>query len=614
MLGDENKADTSNITNSTSWRHSILGLFRSLSASLERTLQTGTAQLATAAVLRPALAQSTNSKTSFASANSGHPVVARHVRMNDFADSDTSNSSMYTQEEIQCAESIYSIIRLYEEEMYFRFDEDFDLSSGSETFYDSSGKPENVGQLAARRGRPGASASTTISQVIPEFPALSTANTSLATNSKRPSVIFSALEANNQDAQTQVPSQGPQTPNFIQSAFSTPFAYSEPERYPEPNVTPTSLAKTGVRLEDNTLDGQEVLGDEPSSASSAFPQNTSNRDNNASLSSGELLGKLDGSIRYSSNVYLSTNLTLRFTAGFETQSDLPVILDTAQDRDSRNTRWSAYDKNRRIALARPTVPVPAYLGLRSESNFTRSTSVLSKDSESHSGEDGNPRSAFTQSTSLKADGSSKFTNKTFDTGTIQLKLNSGNSPDTSSNSGLDNTNTSSSRDNPSRPGFLLAKGIASELVQNSAATKHVNVASPTPSVVQDTTTKQSHHNDMYNDFHDQRFDNTYEQVPLDLHAIDTLWLKWFTMMMMGLVAVPIYFMITFGFFDYGGHFENSLERTLGATEKELEVQMLYFRRYSRTQKILSFIFGIFWVLVVLAMIGVGFGLGVTRSP
>lgn len=143
---------------------------------------------------------------------------------------------------------------------------------------------------------------------------------------------------------------------------------------------------------------------------------------------------------------------------------------------------------------------------------------------------------------------------------------------------------------------------------------------PAFSVVQDTITKQQHHKHMIsnemitkdiigNDITGHNEKNLqYRQMGVGSN--DVSWAKWVSMMIVGLVGVPIYFMLTFGFFDYGGYYEYSLDRTLN--EKDTDIQLRYFLRYTRTQKVLSSVIGIIWILIVLAMIGVGFGLSVGK--
>ncbi|KAI5960376.1 uncharacterized protein KGF55_004668 [Candida pseudojiufengensis] len=89
-------------------------------------------------------------------------------------------------------------------------------------------------------------------------------------------------------------------------------------------------------------------------------------------------------------------------------------------------------------------------------------------------------------------------------------------------------------------------------------------------------------------------------------------LKFGILMILGLIIPPIYFLIPIGLFDdnlsknnsyYGGglrFYNKSKDRVI-------------IKRFTKWQKITSFIFGILWVSVILAMIGVGLGIGLTRE-
>ncbi|KAL6453478.1 hypothetical protein SBY92_005049 [Candida maltosa Xu316] len=81
--------------------------------------------------------------------------------------------------------------------------------------------------------------------------------------------------------------------------------------------------------------------------------------------------------------------------------------------------------------------------------------------------------------------------------------------------------------------------------------------------------------------------------------IEYPWLRWSLLMVLGLIIPPLYFLIPIGVLD-GGY-------------TGLRYANKQYRRFNKKQKIISFIFGILWLLIVLAMIGVGIGLGVTRE-
>ncbi|CAK7897147.1 hypothetical protein CAAN1_27S00518 [[Candida] anglica] len=86
------------------------------------------------------------------------------------------------------------------------------------------------------------------------------------------------------------------------------------------------------------------------------------------------------------------------------------------------------------------------------------------------------------------------------------------------------------------------------------------------------------------------------------------WVRFFAMISLGFIAPPIFFLLTMGSFDsrkipsscYTGtgsyYYANGEKR----------------RKFSTTQKLTSLVLGLFWCAVVVAMIGVGFGVGLSR--
>lgn len=690
----------------TSWRHLLLGIFRGSLASPERT-RTGTAHVATAAVLRPTLPQSNSSKTSFATANSGPLLVARLVKVNDFADSDTSGSSIYTEEEIQSAESIYLIIQGYED-IYFRFDEDFEFLSGSDSFHDASEMKTDatiVRELPAKHKLPAklrlpVKVLPTTQESLEELVPGSWRDTDFSTSKKgatsgQRSEKSSNKSSHNPEKSLQKSSRGPDKSPFKSSQRNTTMPVPQivsprnlnatkrssipPElAYPEPNVTPTNrypsvasddilagLQETSTPMEHLYNDSIDVFSDQHSILTSPRPLVVGGlvggpamnlrvssphglARETASLSSGELLNKLDTSVRLSVLGYTRQHLTLGLsaglTAGLDSQSELPVMLYTVQDRDSHNTRWSVYEQERQNRLVRPSVPAPTYPGLRSGSNSGRSVSLSSKSSGGPSDRRSSrssglihmrhsPRFAAPSRLPEVGSGSSHYGSSHYSRSHESLdraaarhmapkhantQSNSGNSGNSQSNSGdSGNSRISGISDSHnvtlplhaesiSSPGSLIMLSVATPSARNSAVPRQVTLTSA--AVVQDTLAKQEYHSAMYID-DDDKLEATYTQES-ELELSHVSWARWAGMMVMGVVAAPILFMIAFGFFDYGGHFDYSLLRRLDH-EKSGDVLLRYFRKYTRLQKILSFALGVFWIVVVLAMIGLSFGYGIS---
>lgn len=82
--------------------------------------------------------------------------------------------------------------------------------------------------------------------------------------------------------------------------------------------------------------------------------------------------------------------------------------------------------------------------------------------------------------------------------------------------------------------------------------------------------------------------------------VPVLWARWTMVLVCGLVALPIFFLVAFGTFDRGGYTERPRGAGLGRAY------------YTRPQRMLSFALGLVWLATVFAMVGLGFGLTVRR--
>lgn len=89
------------------------------------------------------------------------------------------------------------------------------------------------------------------------------------------------------------------------------------------------------------------------------------------------------------------------------------------------------------------------------------------------------------------------------------------------------------------------------------------------------------------------------------------WARWALVMVMGLVIVPLFYMMPLGLLDNTntGRQYYSLMYYYGGRYGEKLVN----RRYLKVQKVVLLVLGIVWTVIVLAMIGVGLGVGLTRG-
>lgn len=87
------------------------------------------------------------------------------------------------------------------------------------------------------------------------------------------------------------------------------------------------------------------------------------------------------------------------------------------------------------------------------------------------------------------------------------------------------------------------------------------------------------------------------------------WIRWFLFMVCGLVAPPIFFLLSMGSFDSRSHPSSCYTGYYYTGEQAIVTR----RKFSRTQKTTSFVIGILCCMIVLAMIGVGFGIGIRNE-
>lgn len=88
------------------------------------------------------------------------------------------------------------------------------------------------------------------------------------------------------------------------------------------------------------------------------------------------------------------------------------------------------------------------------------------------------------------------------------------------------------------------------------------------------------------------------------------WTKWGFMMATALVVVPVFFLLALGMLDKKGFYYHDFD----TPNEKATINLSYHQRYSAQQKCVSLVLGVLWVAIILAMIGVGFGLGLTRLP
>lgn len=87
------------------------------------------------------------------------------------------------------------------------------------------------------------------------------------------------------------------------------------------------------------------------------------------------------------------------------------------------------------------------------------------------------------------------------------------------------------------------------------------------------------------------------------------WGRWASMMVAALLIIPLFFMIPLGMLDVLPQATYNLAMFYSGHRGEKPVA----RKYSKSQKVALTVVGMGWIVIVLAMIGVGLGVGLTRN-
>lgn len=322
--------------------------------------------------------------------------------------------------------------------------------------------------------------------------------------------------------------------------LTTSSAIDTDHKYPDPNITPMATPKIGNNRDPgnttNTLRGiehRQSKADAYLSGLSGIEPVTNNRDTfntiRSSMSSGELLNKLDNSYDFSEvplhpqskgRVKAPTGGTEDFTAGIDSTSELPIMLYKVQDKDydESNNRWSVYENKRVSEISRKT-KLPNNL----------------------------PEEELLDKPEL-------------------VKL----SPRLISI--------------PPRPEPQPSSNSIPEPVQMKTSNRYNDEKKP----------------------QENYFDEKYpeKQVYYEERVEYYSWGKWCVMMVLGLLISPVYFLVASGVFDHSTSkkYYSGLYYT---TERDF--------KFTKKQKIISFVLGILWFMIVLAMIGLGIGLGLRNK-
>lgn len=259
------------------------------------------------------------------------------------------------------------------------------------------------------------------------------------------------------------------------------------------------------------------------------------------------------------------------TAGVDSSSRLPITLYKVHDKDydESNQRWSVYENSQKLE--------PAF-----DSKTNKNKSTQRSRSISRTGNHPDQENLKKQSpTNLSESRSSK-------------------------------SNTPSSSV-PFRPVPLLPVHLDKKSNINEVDEPISRHSTPEPAILRDSLSRHNSHELMFKS--EQNEDNPFNFGDIEKQLIDYYqqtsyysWTQFIIMMALGLVICPLYFLISVGLLDYSSNKQYYSGLYYSGTKSTNYWQ----RRYSKTQKLLSFLIGIVWFIIVIAMIGVGLGLG-TKS-
>ncbi|QBM90270.1 hypothetical protein METSCH_E05150 [Metschnikowia aff. pulcherrima] len=588
-----------------SFRRSLSSLLRPTSRSPERTRN----------VL---FGPHNDSKISFPLTPSTTKLSKEPVRAEEFADSDSSQEHTYSDEEARAAESIYSVIQEYEpQRQSFWFNEEFEHSDDS---YEDPNTPTKVPRVAALI--PGRAPEEGQSRALQNPESGDGSRAELAQNISAESLLNP----------------------FKRKRISTGTIGGPAHdlSLPEPDVSPMLEQTPGQSsnyASTQVLDSVEEHDDSGPS-----------RDSRISFSSGELLSRLDASLRlsgqYSNRNSVSSELALQtLIAGVDLNTELPAMVYTVHDKTNPTGRWSVYDKQPRTALAPASrllqaIPVQIRDGtsrarrvsVLTRSNLTssksKSVSMVTADSVSRANSGNNlgkqSRSGAAHANINRSSGSLLgnmlylLANILHSSGSAQSAMSQPkdkSTPDVFSNlsyvipeNEISEEPSNRAQQNDENLG-LTGKGLAQKPIKpsrNKESQPRRYIASPPPSVTKDSIKKGQMHNGMFGEKQNEAKVEAQQEKQLSMP-----WSKWTFMMIAGLVAIPVFFLLPLGVFDNGG-FSRDSDYQMGLDEKATLANWRYQRRYTWVQKLLSLLIGLAWVLVVIAMIAVGFGVGLTR--
>ncbi|OBA22170.1 hypothetical protein METBIDRAFT_11042 [Metschnikowia bicuspidata var. bicuspidata NRRL YB-4993] len=606
------------------------------------------------------------SKTSFFLADTPSQFGREPVKAEEFADSDSSRASLFTDEETKAAESIYSLIQEYDpHRQNFRFNEEFDnslVSHGSTEAALSDSKPANDSPSTPQEGR-----SADLDRAD-------------AQNARHPEAMRQALVNSEVEAVSSMHASHGRNKRPAQAdpmdTYKAPAAspLQRPTRDPAIGrpLGPISLSAAEIR-DAAHIDSRAPAVQRTQVVDSAEKHiSLISKDTDTSLSSGELLSQLNASLydgtRNSNTNSVSSEVALQsLTVGADLNTDTPTMLYAAHDK-APSKRGAAVHKppKSQTPTARISSAIPVQI--RDGTRLARRVSVLT---QSNSPSSWKSAPALRASSDVLSDsprgmkaahipGQSHLgqaRNFAYRTSTSLLETAAGHRgkkapglmPKAAGNANRNLLGSGTPFPNPGKGPVGSAPGVPRSFKESIAGTGHgavgggiggsaggashgfghvpgnaekspidrhsgvsegpvqQPVSSPAPSFTRDSSDELQSLESM---LHDEKagFWNPAQHE----RSLSMPWSKWLMMMLCALVAVPVFFLLPLGVFDHAG-ISGAADWRFALEAKTTLANWRFQRRYTRVQKLASLALGIAWVVVIFAMIAVGFGVGLSGS-
>ncbi|KAG5421898.1 hypothetical protein I9W82_000991 [Candida metapsilosis] len=288
------------------------------------------------------------------------------------------------------------------------------------------------------------------------------------------------------------------------------------------------------------------------------------------------------------------------TAGLDASNELPIMLYTIhnKDYDESKNRWSVYENRNSQNSAREREGAALSPHSASGSNSPDPNEVLaSKPLESHVGSVSGSSGIGSRSAARMSNASSTLSRyQTIDDPRFDNHPTKFTQPDVhgqrQEDAQLPGQHLVLSQ--PKRNLFLNDRQPSSNMIDAEKEIHDFTYKTPQDQTHFARQEKQ-----------EVTHESTYKFLPYT-------WLQFSLLMVVGLVAPPIYFLITAGLFD-GRDGPGSYYGAMTGYKVNHSNQGVYVKRFTKSQKITSFVIGLVWVLIVLAMIGVGLGVGLTKG-